>query len=218
MLFDNIENLINFLEEVMGSKYEIIYYDAAESMTITKMSVNNISNQNVGMPLPNEISNLIESSQYTRNNFKAFITFKSENNDNIACSSFFIMNGSRIGGVLCINYNLDKHQQFYDEFVSTLNMNNFIKDHYSEISAPENGSIADSIISLTMEEISKHIDDPAESFTSNKRQEIVSSLCDKGVFNMKGAIKSVATHLKCSEASIYRYITSSEKKPNMPQF
>lgn len=214
---DIIKKIIDFLEVVLGKNYEIIYYETSDKMIVTQTSYNNVSNQHIGMPIPEELYALIKDKLYEKLDFKHFIKYKTHNNYNIISSCFFIKKDLDLKGVLCININQDRYQKFYDDFLSIFNMFDLIQKGNNEIDTG-NVSINDSIIKMTMKEISKHLDDSTDSLTSTQRQKIVSNLCDIGVFNVKGSIKAVATHLKCSEASIYRYIGSADNKPKMPLF
>lgn len=217
MSLELIKSIIKFLEILLGKNYEIVYYKASDEMNVSLTSYNNVSNQHIGTPLPNEIERLIKDKIYEKIDYKHFIKYKTLNNDNIVSSCFFIKNELELEGVMCVNINRDKYQKFYDDFISMFNMDNLIQENKNQV-VKGNENIADSIIKITKDEISKYIDDSNKSLTSTQRQKIVNNLCDKGVFNVKGSIKAVATHLKCSEASIYRYITSADNKPKMPVF
>ena len=47
----------------------------------------------------------------------------------------------------------------------------------------------------------------ADRLTSEERLQIISALDENGIFLLKGAVKDVATGLKCSQASVYRYLS-----------
>ncbi|MDR2246661.1 MAG: helix-turn-helix domain-containing protein [Treponema sp.] len=69
-----------------------------------------------------------------------------------------------------------------------------------------------------MEEISKSVfkelqaEDASERLSQEERLAIIERLMDRGIFLLRGSVSSVAQKLRCSEASLYRYISIITKK------
>ena len=51
----------------------------------------------------------------------------------------------------------------------------------------------------------------AERLTSDERLQIITALEESGIFLLKGSVKDVAAGLRCSQASVYRYLAQIKK-------
>ena len=51
----------------------------------------------------------------------------------------------------------------------------------------------------------------AERLTSDERLQIITALEESGIFLLKGSVKDVAVGLRCSQASVYRYLAQIKK-------
>ena len=52
----------------------------------------------------------------------------------------------------------------------------------------------------------------AERLTPEERLNVIAALESSGTFLLKGAVKSAAISLHCSQASIYRYLSQVKKQ------
>ena len=101
----------------------------------------------------------------------------------------------RIIGLLCININLDVPvSQFLQNFMPATD--------YSETSAVNFASSVEELVEKTIEEITSD----RMVANNNKNRQIVMSLYEKGIFDIKDAINLVAERLDISRHTVYLYI------------
>ena len=69
-------------------------------------------------------------------------------------------------------------------------------------------------MSNTIDEVLKRIDKslPFSKLSHSEKLDIIRQLYQKGIFSMKGAIKTVGHRLSCSPASMYRYLETVKKE------
>ena len=100
----------------------------------------------------------------------------------------------RIIGLLCININLDVPvSQFLQNFMPATD--------YSETSAVNFASSVEELVVQTVEKTSDRM-----VANNNKNRQIVMSLYEKGIFDIKDAINLVAERLDISRHTVYLYI------------
>jgi predicted transcriptional regulator YheO len=59
------------------------------------------------------------------------------------------------------------------------------------------------------------LDIPPDRMSQDEKVDIVRKLNDQGVFLIKGAVTEVASHLKTSEATVYRYLNKIDAKHSL---
>ena len=105
----------------------------------------------------------------------------------------------RIIGLLCININLDvPMSQFLQNFISA-------SDH-SETSAVNFASSVEELVVQTVEKTIEEVTSDRMVANNNKNRQIVVSLYEKGIFDIKDAINLVAERLNISRHTVYLYI------------
>ena len=77
-----------------------------------------------------------------------------------------------------------------------------------EIKGNDEQAVFSENISNTIDEVLKRIDKslPFSKLSHSEKLDIIRQLYQKGIFSMKGAIKTVGHKLSCSPASMYRYL------------
>ncbi|MBN6075991.1 transcriptional regulator [Aggregatibacter actinomycetemcomitans] len=105
----------------------------------------------------------------------------------------------RIIGLLCININLDVPvSQFLQNFIPT-------PDH-RETSAVNFASSVEELVVQTVGKTIEEITVDRMVANNNKNRQIVVSLYEKGIFDIKDAINLVAERLNISRHTVYLYI------------
>ena len=105
----------------------------------------------------------------------------------------------RIIGLLCFNINLDvPMSQFLQNFISA-------SDH-SETSAVNFASSVEELVVQTVEKTIEEVTSDRMVANNNKNRQIVVSLYEKGIFDIKDAINLVAERLNISRHTVYLYI------------
>ena len=106
----------------------------------------------------------------------------------------------RIIGLLCININLSVPVA---EFVQ-----GFIPTHEQEESSSEVNfaSSVEELVAQTVEQTIEDVTNDRNVSNNNKNKQIVHSLFEKGIFDIKDAINQVAERLEISRHTVYLYI------------
>lgn len=105
----------------------------------------------------------------------------------------------RIIGLLCININLDVPMS---QFVKSL----LPPQTDSETSAVNFASSVEDLVAQTVEKTIEEITSDRQVANNNKNRQIVVSLFEKGIFDIKDAINLVAERLDISRHTVYLYI------------
>ncbi|TCJ95919.1 putative transcriptional regulator YheO [Volucribacter psittacicida] len=105
----------------------------------------------------------------------------------------------RIIGLLCININLDVPvSQFLQSFMPTVQQ--------QETSPVNFASSVEELVSQTLEHTIEEVTTDRFVANNNKNRQIVVSLFEKGIFDIKDAINQVAERLNISRHTVYLYI------------
>lgn len=105
----------------------------------------------------------------------------------------------RIIGLLCININLDVPlSQFIQAFMPSNPM--------GETSSVNFASSVEELVSQTVEHTIEEVNADRLVANNNKNRQIVVSLFEKGIFDIKDAINLVADRLDISRHTVYLYI------------
>lgn len=106
----------------------------------------------------------------------------------------------RIIGLLCININLDVPML---QFVQALLPNEEQETGTSEVNF---ASSVEELVAQTVEKTIEDITNDRAVANNNKNRQIVVSLFEKGIFDIKDAINQVADRLDISRHTVYLYI------------
>ena len=105
----------------------------------------------------------------------------------------------RIIGLLCININLDVP---LSQFIQALMPSNPM----GETSSVNFASSVEELVSQTVEHTIEEVNADRLVANNNKNRQIVVSLFEKGIFDIKDAINLVADRLDISRHTVYLYI------------
>ncbi|MGM0126337.1 hypothetical protein IGI37_003766 [Enterococcus sp. AZ194] len=213
---DYYMNLVPFLGETLGADYEITLQEVSEKKShIIAIANGHISGRKIGSPLTDFALELIREKRYLTSNSVINYQGKSKKNQSLRSSTYFIKEDENLLGLLCINYNGNKLINLSRELSGVanelLNLANAGHSHekyenkVEEVPSyvenfPE--SIADLINLTAGVDLTNH----SVKLSSEDNLRIVKVLEQKGVFQLKGSIPEVASALKISEATLYRYL------------
>lgn len=196
--------LVHFLAQTLGSDYEIVLHDITkDGASIVEIANNHISGRTINSPLTGFALELVSKKIYLERdyltNYKANASGK-----NIKGSTFFIKENGEIAGMLCINYDKSK----IENIVSQLLGNNALstEEQGVEMLSLDLAELIHELTGLSVNELKN------TNLKPKQKQEIVDSIYEKGIFNIKGSISELAEILQLSESSIYRCINKSKKR------
>lgn len=117
-----------------------------------------------------------------------------------------IRNGKQhVIGLICININLDVPvSQFFSSFIAPQETDNNVNF----------ASSVEDLVAQTIESTIEEIQADRNVANNNKNRQIVLSLFEKGIFDIKDAINQVAERLDISRHTVYLYIRQIKQDGN----
>jgi Uncharacterized protein conserved in bacteria len=207
---------VEFLGHILGPHYEIVLHDINdEDCSIIAIANGHVSEREVGAPLTDLGLQFIADNVWKTCNYKANYTGMSSSNKILLSSTFFIKDDNeKLIGILCVNVDTTAYKKMFDDFLKLTNMHSISTTYIN----PENSSalpeffenFSQSLVDVINTVLSGFVGDDltqVENLTQQEKMTIVDKLNQNGVFFLKGAVYEVAAQLKCSEASIYRYLS-----------
>ena len=204
-------DFVDFLADFLGEDTEIVLHDMTDlESSVVAIRNGHISGRKIGAPATDLVLKIIKNEKASDQNFLANYRGTSKSGAVLKSATYFIRDDEgQIVGTICINMNIDKLMQVrkhLDKFIGfdeNLERTNVVSENLS-LSAAE----------LTLDSINKVIlalDIPPARMNQNEKLKIVNELNEMGIFLIKGAVSQVASKLKASEATIYRYLGKLKK-------
>lgn len=203
--------LVRFLGEVLGPQTEVVLHDASKpDKSVIAIANGHVSGRQIGSPATDLMLKVMRDGTSSDQDFVVgYEGRSSQNSYMLRSSTFFIRNGNRIIGTLCIN--TDKAALLNLQHAVTLVTQAYFPDISSaedDDTVKEENLIAsvDDIATQVVADLAAHTGVPASQFSIQQRLQVIRELCDHGYFNFKGSISKVAQQLSISESTAYRYL------------
>lgn len=212
--------LVEFLGQVLGPDYEIVLFDFRNNKNeIIALSNGKISERNIGDSITEHVQKKIDGREYQELNHVTNYRGIVRGNKFIRCSTKFITDeDNELIGLLCINFDDTRYEKISSEILKLCHPDAMVErikfekvDDSTILEPSENldlsiSDIADKLINNILDNINK----PIENLNKDDKTQVVSILNSKGIFELKSSIPLVASKLKISEATLYRYINNLE--------
>ena len=224
-LLQQYMKLTEFLGHALGPDYEVALHDLTnKDRSIIAIANNHISGREIGAPLTNVALSILRDRSYETSDYCLQYHGISANGKNLRSNTMFIKQDGRLIGMLCINFDDSRYRDISDRILGLCHPDLFVIDvlpqpgtHKAEVRedrpAPE--KFRNSADAVTVDAINRELDRMGvvpERLTSEERLQVITALEASGTFLLKGAVKSAAASLHCSQASVYRYL-SQVKNP-----
>lgn len=197
--------IMKFMSEFLGPDTELVLYDAKTMRTC--YVINPLDEDMVeGSEMRSLERSFLENKEYEKEDYIVNYRAISKQKNKLKSATLFLKEGDgRLAGILTINMNVDKlielrdvlniivsgkgedekkPQQFYDSFEITVE-----------------GMVRNAIKA----EADRYGVEPMR-LSHQEKMELVRILDQRGIFLVKGAIAELASFLKTTETSIYRYL------------
>lgn len=212
------KSLSKFLNEALGSEYEIVLHNFENNNhNIEFLANGHISGRDDKDYDINNVFKVLGEESYKKNDFVANSMGIVDNNKVIRHSSFFIKDdNNNLEGMLCVNFDGSKYVNIAKKILQLTNMDNasiesdrlhcfnFEKDVVSDLIS----NIIDSVFEDTL-----GISDTSNyNLSQEEKILLVRKLNEKEVFLMKGSIDKTAKKLGVSNATVYRYLQNIEEE------
>lgn len=208
--------MVEFISGILGPQTEVVLHDLSMSeSSIISIKNGNLSGRSLGSALEDhtikaEHRKIFKNEDY-RLNYGLIL-----NNRVFRSSTYFIKNfDSEIIGYLCINTDSEaflRLKEFLDYFCSfAYSDKNQAILQPKEIDKKLENSTRD-LIDKEIEYALKNYDVKPERMTKKEKMQIVKYLEINNIFILKGSVAEVASVLKISEPTLYRYIKEIKNK------
>ncbi|MGQ0287466.1 helix-turn-helix transcriptional regulator [Pasteurellaceae bacterium 22721_9_1] len=191
--------VVEGVSALIGSHCEIVLH-SLEDLERSAICIANGHNTNrqVGSPITDRALQSLHNMK-TESVSKPYFT-RAKSNSLMKSITIAIRNGQqRIIGLLCININLDVP---ISQFLQTL----MPVQEQDETSSVNFASSVEELVTQTVEQTIEEVTADRFVANNNKNRQIVVSLFEKGIFDIKDAINLVAERLDISRHTVYLYI------------
>lgn len=199
IILNSYRAVVEGVSALIGSHCEIVLH-SLEDLEHSAICIANGHNTNrqEGSPITDLALKSLHNMK-TDNVSKPYFT-RAKSNGLMKSVTIAIRNGKqRIIGLLCININLDVP---VSQFLQAL----MPSSEQAETSAVNFASSVEELVVQTVEKTIEEITADRLVSNNNKNRQIVMSLFEKGIFDIKDAINLVADRLDISRHTVYLYI------------
>lgn len=198
-IINSYRAVVDGVSALIGNHCEIVLH-SLENLERSAIYIANGHNTNrqEGSPITDRALQSLHNMK-TDSVSKPYFT-RAKSNGLMKSVTIAIRNSSqRIIGLLCININLEVPVSQFIQALMPTNDNN-------ETSIVNFASSVEDLVIQTMEQTIEEVTSDRYVANNNKNRQIVISLFEKGIFDIKDAINLVAERLDISRHTVYLYI------------
>jgi predicted transcriptional regulator YheO len=202
--------MVDFLAEVLGKDAEIVLHDVLDiDKSIVAIRNSHISGREVGSPATNLVLRILKDGKPDDRDFLSNYRGLSASGKALKSSTFFIRDEKRrVVGLLCVNVDNEKFVQFRSYLDAIIQLP---EEADGERTVERFSRTVESLSSDSIENVIGEVGIAPERMSPEEKMDIVKRLSDEGVFLLKGSVGKVASRLKVSEATAYRYLNTVKK-------
>lgn len=212
--------LTEFLGIALGPDYEVALHDLTnKDRSIIAIANNHISGREIGAPLTNVALGILRDRSYENSDYCLNYHGVSVNGKDLRSNTFFIKQDGRLIGMLCVNFDDSRYRDVSERILGLCHPDLFVANVLPRTDTPKETvpedkpapeSFRNSADAVAVDAINRELDRMgvvADRMTSEERLKVITALEASGTFLLKGAVKSAAASLHCSQASVYRYLS-----------
>ncbi|VFQ43047.1 helix-turn-helix transcriptional regulator [Desulfoluna butyratoxydans] len=209
--------IVEFLGKALGPDFEVVLHDTEDHInSIVAIANGHISQRTVGAPLTDFGLEVISNESFSDKKYKINYNGVSKDHRILRSSTMFIRDDNKnIVGLLCINFDDRRYKNISEQILKLCHPDMLIESNnaYESVDSLVNNAgerFYDSAIEETDAVIQGYLNKHNTSIdrlVQDDRIDIVDILNQKGIFKLKGAVRTVAKQLGCSEPTIYRYLS-----------
>lgn len=215
--FTSYIQLVDFLGACFGENTEVVLHSFEDiNHSVIAICNGHISGRTIGAPLTSfALSKLKDKGKEGPPYYLNYIGM-SKNNTPLRSNSFFILDKQHNPvGMLCINMDVSKYQQAADLLQKLAFIPSLASEEKDNTTIEAFQSSPKDMINGIISEVTHSAGIAVERLTVDEKIEIVRRLNAEKFFLIKGAVSQVATMLKISEVTVYRYLSNINKKLKM---
>ena len=223
-LLQQYVKLTEFLGVALGPDYEVALHDLTDkNRSIIAIANSHISGREIGAPLTNVALSILMDKSYETQDYRLHYSGVSAGGKKLRSCTMFIKQNGRLIGMLCINFDDSRYQAVSNQILQLCHPDLFAP----RLFLPQEGgspppqspphrpeTFRNSTEAVALDAIHHELERlgvSAERLTSDERLQIITALEESGIFLLKGSVKDVAAGLRCSQASVYRYLAQIKR-------
>lgn len=201
--------MANFIAQANGSRAEALIHDISDfNHSILYITPNNPTGRKVGGSLTDYAVRLVESRVWETTDYTVNYLGRSEEQGLILRSStYFIKDGNRLIGLLCINVDITEQLKAAEIIERSLLID--VKNTDLTQATETFGTGADELIATVIAKKTAHLGN--RKLSADENRTIIRELGLLDVFRLKGSVPAVSEQLGVSEQTVYRYIQELKK-------
>jgi len=211
--FTSYIQLVDFLGVCFGENTEVILH-SFEDFDHSVIAIYNgyISGRAIGAPLTAFAMSKLKDKGKEGPPYYLNYRGVAKNNNALRSNSFFILDKQGDPrGMLCINIDVSKYQEIAEMMNKLAFMPSLVTDEKIEDVEFFQVSPQD-MINNTINEVTQTTVIAPERLTIDEKIEIIRRLNTEKFFLIKGSVSHVATSMKISDATVYRYLSKLNKE------
>lgn len=210
------KGIVEFLGEACGKNCEIVLQDLREGKReIVAIANGHISGRTLGGPPTDLALRMMAQEEWRIRDYICNYEGKTRDNRLLHSSTFFLKNEKKdkLLGMLCVNIDTSKYTRLSEAVLGLAGLGPIKDIQHSEESQAENFyENMEEIIKSVLQEMGIGGGSTHHQLSQEERLAIIERLMEHGIFLLRGSVSSVAEKLRCSEASLYRYIAMINKR------
>ena len=207
-ILDIYTNLVPFLSRVLGAGCEIVIHDISNPEHSIIAIGNGVSGRTVGDPMT-DLAREMQRQYAQGSGAESVLDYKGRTKSgDFLSSTYFIRNGERLIGLMCVNKELACAQELNHALHSLLERFNLTAPPEDALSEDLSSPFSDIVHSRIADIIGRESISPAH-MTRQEKIRVVHRMDEDGVLMMKGAVAEAARQLSVSVPTIYRYLNQS---------
>ncbi len=210
---DRFLPLTKFIAEMVGPDAEVILYEV-ESRTVYHV-INPFDDEMVaGSEMRSLERSFLEERRYEREDFIVNYRALSKQKNKLKSATIFLRSDDcRLVAVLTVNANVERLVEMRDMLDVMISGHRPYDQQSPSFYNSFDISVEGMVVNTIKDELAKYHVAPTR-LSQQEKLEIVSSLDQKGIFLVKGAIAELAGFLHTTETTIYRYLNKLETAKN----
>jgi predicted transcriptional regulator YheO len=207
--------MVDFLGRSCGENCEIVLQDLREGrMCIAAIANGHISGRSVGDPLTALAQRMVTGGVWKKQDYVCGHRGKTRDSRTLRSSTFFIKDEARLLGMLSINVDVSRYINLSENILALGGLYPESQKTAADGRKENLTGRAEAVIKTVLDEFGI-AENKREGFTAEERLAIVERLMDRGAFLVRGSVSGAAEKLRCSEASLYRYIGIVRKRKTL---
>lgn len=212
VIINNYIMIAEFVAKCLGDNVEVVIHDFSAGFNQSVVAIFNghVSGRQVGAPMTPTGLAFLQEKEIMKRNYIANYNGTTIDGKPVRSSTFFIRNKkNKVIGTFCVNVDISQYlilSKMLERLVYTENMNgnpgaeypNFLKESFPRTLEEHIEISVSTRIAQTGRSLSE--------FTANDNIAVISELEKQSLFSIKGSVKAVATALRISQPTVYRYL------------